>query len=71
MLIPRKRHGDVIEIAPNPCPECGSRMFVRPCPCRFARKGWATCAKCMQPKCAHVIGLTKKRPTQRVKRRKR
>ena len=47
-----------IEVVENPCPKCGHSMFKKPCPCPFRRKGWATCAKCLNPKCAYTMGLT-------------
>lgn len=47
-------------IADMKCPACGSAMVKRPCPCPFRRKGWATCAKCINKRCAKNVGLTKR-----------
>jgi len=47
-----------VEIAPGEkCAKCGSSMVKRPCPCPFKRKGWATCAKCVNRRCGTVKGL--------------
>lgn len=58
-----------LELAPNPCPKCGGRMFKRPCPCFLARKGWSECARCADPKCANVVGLKRKSKLSRRKKR--
>lgn len=47
-------------VAGQKCPRCGSALVKRPCPCPFKRKGWATCAKCINKKCAANVGLTKR-----------
>lgn len=39
------------------CPKCGGALFRKPCPCPFKRRGFATCARCLNPKCATVVGL--------------
>ena len=54
-----KRHLG-IEIAPNPCPKCGGKMFKIPCKCPFRRKGWALCAKCLNAACGYQMGLVKR-----------
>lgn len=43
------------------CPSCGSKMTRRPCPCPFRRKGWATCAQCVNRRCKKTVGLEKKK----------
>lgn len=50
-----------LQMAPAPCPRCGKPMIVIPCKCPFRRKGWALCAKCLNPACAHQMGLVKRR----------
>jgi len=45
----------------TPCPKCGSAMFVKPCPCPFKRKGWLTCAKCLNPACSATVGLVRRK----------
>lgn len=57
-----------INIAKVPCSKCGSAMFIIPCKCPQRRAGWATCAKCINPKCAHIQGL-QKRQGRRGRRR--
>jgi hypothetical protein len=49
-----------LSFAPIPCPRCGGKLFIIPCKCPFRRKGWAICAKCLNPACAHQIGLVKR-----------
>lgn len=49
-----------IQIAEQPCPRCGGRMMRIPCKCPFRRQGYAVCAKCLNPACAHQVGLVKR-----------
>ncbi|MFA5377901.1 MAG: hypothetical protein WC455_19280 [Dehalococcoidia bacterium] len=48
-----------INIPDVKCAKCGGPVFEIPCKCPFKRKGWARCAKCLNPKCAHQQGLVK------------
>ena len=48
-----------IKIVEPKCPKCGGPMFRITCKCPFRRKGWALCAKCLNPACAHTMGLVK------------
>lgn len=41
------------------CPRCGSPTFRKPCPCFIRNRGYATCAKCLNPKCAYTFGVNK------------
>lgn len=43
------------------CPRCGGPMFRKTCPCFLRTRGYATCAKCLNPKCAYLMGVEKKR----------
>lgn len=52
---------DGIIVIKTPCPKCGSAMFQIPCKCPQRRAGWAICAKCINPKCVHIIGVQKRR----------
>jgi len=42
------------------CEKCGGPVFRKPCPCFMRNRGWAICAKCLNPKCSHTMGLKKK-----------
>ena len=42
------------------CPKCGSGLFLKPCPCPFKRKGWKVCARCLNPRCATVVGIRRR-----------
>lgn len=48
-----------IELAPVLCPRCGARAMQKACPCFLRKHGWATCAKCLNTKCAHQFGIKK------------
>ncbi len=39
------------------CPACGSPLVRRSCPCPFRRKGWATCAQCINKRCKKTVWL--------------
>ena len=41
------------------CPKCGGPTFRKTCPCFIRNRGYATCAKCLNPKCAHTFGIQK------------
>ena len=41
------------------CPRCGSPTFRKPCPCFIRNRGYATCAKCLNPKCSYTFGVQK------------
>lgn len=48
-----------VRIYGKPCPKCGSKMMLNACPCFIKKHGWKLCARCMNPKCAHLIGVEK------------
>lgn len=56
-----------LQILASPCSKCGSKMFVRPCPCFLNKKGWKTCARCV--KCGHIVGIEKKTAGKARKKR--
>lgn len=51
----------VILVDDRRCPKCHGPIFLKPCPCPFKRQGWARCARCLNPKCATVVGLERKK----------
>lgn len=53
------KHVAGLKVIATPCPKCGGAMFEKICPCKLRHHGWMTCAKCMNPKCAHTIGIKK------------
>lgn len=59
---------DGIIVIETPCPKCGAAMFQIPCKCPQRRAGWAICAKCINPKCAHIKGIEKRRGPNRRRR---
>lgn len=54
-----------IRIYEKPC-RCGSKMMIRACPCFLKKHGWASCARCLNPKCARIIGIEKSRKKRRA-----
>lgn len=49
-----------IVVAPTACPKCQGKMIIRVCPCFLRKNGYTSCARCLNPKCATIIGLKKK-----------
>ena len=49
-----------IVVAPTACPNCQGKMIVRSCPCFLRKNGFTSCARCLNPKCATIIGLKKR-----------
>ena len=43
------------------CPRCGGPMFRKTCPCFLRSRGYATCAKCLNTRCAFLMGVDKKK----------